>query len=83
MWEYDNNQLILGIMDKITLKELRSLVRDGSAENVTESKQITESVKQIRYSSGVYGLNGALLRGEETGKLYAIIGRLPALFFYC
>ena len=70
-------------MEKITLKELRSLVRDGSAENVTECKQITESVKQIRYSSGVYGLNGALLRGDKTNKLYAIIGRISALFYYC
>lgn len=70
-------------MEKVTLKELRRLVRNGSAENVTESKQITESVKQIRYSSGVYGINGALLRGDKTNRLYAIIGRLPALFFYC
>lgn len=70
-------------MERTTLKELRRLVRNGSAENVTECKQITESVERICYSSGVYGLNGALLRGEETGKLYAIIGRLPALFFYC
>ncbi len=70
-------------MDKITVKELRRLVKIGAAEEITECKQITESVKQIRYSSGVYGLNGALLRGRETGKLYAIIGRTSALFYYC
>ena len=70
-------------MEQTTLKELRRLVRNGSAENVTECKQITEGTTRIAYSSGIYGVNGALLRGEETGKLYAIIGRLPALFFYC
>lgn len=70
-------------MEKVTVKELRRLVKIGAAEEITECKQITESVKQISYSSGVYGLNGALLRGEETGKLYVIIGRISALFYYC
>lgn len=70
-------------MEQTTLKELRRLVRIGDAEEITECKQITESVKQISYSSGVYGVNGALLRGMETGKLYAIIGRVSALFYYC
>ena len=70
-------------MDKITVKELRRLVKIGAAEEITECKQITESVKQISYSSGVYGLNGALLRGEKSNMLYAIIGRTSALFYYC
>ena len=83
MWEYDNNQLKKRIMGQTTLKELRRLVRAGAAEEITECKQITESVKQISYSSGIYGLNGALLLGRETGKLYAIIGRISALFYYC
>ena len=70
-------------MEKVTLKELRRLVKIGAAKEITECKQITESVKQISYSSGIYGLNGALLRGEKSNKLYAIIGRSPALFYYC
>lgn len=70
-------------MEKVTLKELRRLVRTGAAEKITECKQITESVKQISYSSGVYGLNGALLRGKKSNRLYAIIGRISALFYYC
>lgn len=70
-------------MEKVTLKELRRLVRNGSAEKITESKQITEGTTRIAYSSGVYGVNGALLRGDKTNRLYAIIGRIPALFFYC
>ena len=55
-------------MEKVTVKELRHLVKIGAAEEITECKQITESVKQISYSSGVYGLNGALLRGEKKIK---------------
>lgn len=70
-------------MEKITLKELRRMVKIGAAEEITECKQITESVIQISYSSGIYGINGALLRGEKTSKLYAIIGRSAALFYYC
>lgn len=70
-------------MEQTILKELRRLVRIGAAEEITESKQITESVRQISYSSGVYGLNDALLRGENSNKLYAIIGRSAALFYYC
>lgn len=70
-------------MEKVTVKELRRLVKIGAAEEITECKQITESVKQISYSSGVYGLNGALLRGEKTNRLYAIIGRTSVLFYYC
>ena len=70
-------------MERITLKELRRLVRNDSAENVTECKQITEGTTRIAYSSGIYGVNGAVLRGDKTNRLYAIIGRIPALFYYC
>lgn len=70
-------------MEKVAVKELRRLVKIGAAEEITECKQITESVTQISYSSGVYGLNGALFRGDKTNKLYAIIGRISALFYYC
>ena len=70
-------------MEKVTVKELRRLVKIGAAGEITECKRITESVKQISYLSGVYGLNGALLRGEKSNKLYAIIGRSAALFYYC
>lgn len=70
-------------MEKVTLKGLRRLVKIGAAEEITECKQITESTTRIAYSSGVYGVNGALLRGDKTNRLYAIIGRIPALFYYC
>ena len=54
-------------MEQTTLKELRRLVKIGAAEEITECKQITESVKQISYSSGIYGLNGAFVVKNQTG----------------
>ena len=69
-------------MEKVTLKELRRLIMTGAAENVEQCGQIHEHVTQIGYSCGVYGCNGGLLRGNKTGKLYAIIGRTPAMFYY-
>lgn len=70
-------------MEQTTLKELRRLVRIGAAEKITKCKQITEGTTRIAYSSGIYGINGALLRGDKTNRIYAIIGRIPALFYYC
>lgn len=69
-------------MEKMTQKELRRFVRNGAAEEITQCGQIHESTTQIGYSSGVYGCNGCLLRGDKTGKLYAIIGRSFAMFYY-
>lgn len=37
---------------------------------------------QVGYSSGVYGCNGMLLKGNKTGKLYAITSRTTAVFVF-
>ena len=37
---------------------------------------------KVGYSVGVYGLNGGLLQGHESGTLYAITARTSALFIY-
>lgn len=71
-------------MRKYTLKELRELVRLGLAEDCTNKPSeyiyTLRSIEKVGYSSGVYGLNGGLVRDTETGKLYAIIGRGSNLF---
>lgn len=71
-------------MRKYTLKELRELVRLGLAEDCTNKSSeyiyTLRSIEKVGYSSGVYGLNGGLVRDTETGKLYAIIGRGSNLF---
>ena len=68
-------------MKKTTLRELRTLVKDGIA---IELKDIDEalSLETIRMSFGVYGMTGALLIDNNNGKLYAIIGRTSTLFYY-
>lgn len=78
--EYDKPKFL--DMEKMTQKELRRLIRNGAAENITQCGQIHEPITQIGYSSGLYGCNGGLLRGDKTGKLYAIIGRTSAMFYY-
>ena len=71
-------------MRKYTLKELRELVRFGVAENYTNKPSeyiyTLRRLEKVGYSSGVYGINGALVEDTETGQLYAIIGRNSNLF---
>lgn len=76
--------------DKYTQRQLREMVKDGLAEDITYGnndtrKQIEEAegyYTQVGYSSGVYGCNGMLLKGNKTGKLYAITSRTTAVFVF-
>lgn len=75
---------------RYTQKELKALVRDGIAVDITNGDNETrrkieaeeEYYTQIGYSAGIYGCNGALLQGHKTGKLYAITARTSALFVF-
>lgn len=71
-------------MIKYTLKALRELVRLGVAEDYTnkpaENLYELRRLEKVGYSSGVYGINGGLVKDPETGSLYAIIGRCTNLF---
>ena len=71
-------------MKKYTLKALRELVRLGVAEDYTnkpaEYLYTLRRLEKVGYSSGVYGINGGLVKDPETGSLYAIIGRCTNLF---
>jgi len=79
------------MMSKYTQKQLRALVASGQAEDVTridndeywQLKLKEGLLDQVGYSSGVYGLNGALLQGYNTGTLYAVTARTTALFILC
>lgn len=65
----------------MTQKELKRLVRVGAAKDVTDSSSrndIPERYSQAGYSSGIYGCNGMLLRGES-GQLYAVCARTTAI----
>lgn len=77
-------------MRKYTQRELKALVRTGAAVDITnhgtaEYKALREKEKaldKLGYSSGMYGINGGLLQGQETGTLYAITARSTAVFIY-
>lgn len=77
-------------MRKYTHKELKTLIRTGAAVDITnhgtaEYEALIENEKdldKLGYSSGIYGINGGLLQGQETGTLYAITARSTAVFIY-
>ena len=73
-------------MKKYTQRQLKDLARTGAAQDVTrygfqEMNQFREGrrLDKIGYSSGVYGINGGLLRDMDTGELFTITARNTAL----
>lgn len=72
-------------MTKYTQKQLKELVKNGAAVDVTNAKgveAIGEAYRQIGYSCGVYGCNGMLLQGLESGTLYAVTSRTTAIYIF-
>lgn len=72
-------------MKKYTQKELKNYVRSGLAVDITkahDTSAINEHIEKIGYSSGTYGINGALFVGVESGMLYAITSRSTSLFMF-
>ena len=72
-------------MIKTTQKTLKKYVAAGIAHDITRysfveanALYMAHSLETIAVSSGVYGLNGALLK-DENGKLYAITARNTTL----
>ena len=77
-------------MKKYTQKQLRGLVdakmaidlskiTDGEAQALRKQEN---GFTQEGYAHGVYGCTGKLLKGNNTGQLYTIIGRVSALFSF-
>ena len=77
-------------MTKFTQKQLREMVANGIAEDISrgtnETRNEIEAVEgwltQVGYTSGVYGCSGMLLKGCNTGKLYAITSRTQAIYVF-
>ena len=77
-------------MTKFTQKQLREMVANEIAEDISrgtnetrnEIKAVEGWLTQVGYSSGVYGCNGMLLKGRNTGKLYAITSRTQAIYIF-
>lgn len=73
---------------KTTLKDIRSYVTANAAEDLTKKNfseiddiRVSEcGFDTIAYSTGIYGVTGVLVKGNTTGKLYAVTARTSALF---
>ena len=68
---------------KTTLKELRNFAKTRIAKDVThldnkEMELLAKGRKNIAFSHGTYGCNGALF--EKDGELYVVIGRAANLW---
>lgn len=72
-------------MKKYTQRELKNLIELGAAIDITNAPTSLEQYRRldpIGVSRGKYGMNGGLLKDNQTGQLYAITARNTALFFY-
>ena len=77
-------------MKKYTQKQLKELVKNNLAVDITNGDNTTRSdilkiegsYEKIGYSAGIYGVNGLLLEGNATKKLYAITNRSTSIFVF-
>ena len=72
--------------ERMTQKEIKRFVVLGVAEDITHlsfdacnALRKAHSFTTLNVSTGVYGMNGALFR-DENSKLYAITSRTSTLF---
>lgn len=72
-------------MERYTQKQLKTFVAAGVALDITnysfeQAKALYNcGIEQIGYSTGIYGINGALFKDKE-GNMYAITARNTTLF---
>ena len=77
-------------MTKYTQKQLREMIAVGIATDIKnynidqahELEKVEGWLSQVGYASGVYGCNGQLWQGHNTGKLYAIPARTQAIYLF-
>jgi len=67
---------------KTNLKELKGLVTYGSTILLNDYNTFVKGLRVVALSTGLYGINGALLIDPKTNQTYAIIGRCSCLFYY-
>ena len=77
-------------MMRVTQKELRNIAKQEYCEDITHANDFDYKcimaeegwLDTLAYSAGIYGGNGKLYRGHNTGKLYAITTRSSAYFMF-
>lgn len=69
---------------KVNLKDIKSYnAIDITYKSFKEIKKLINKetgFREVAYSSGVYGVNGAIVQGIKSNKLYKIASRTSALF---
>jgi hypothetical protein len=68
---------------QVTLSVIKHMIKTGAAVDITNTDGITRRPYNstiVFYSAGINGLNGIVLRNDETGQLYAVAGRVRNLF---
>lgn len=71
-------------MTKYTKKQLKAMVRDGIAIDVTHASsqsEIPEYYTKVGYAESIYGCGGMLLKGIS-GQLYAVTDRTNAIYLF-
>lgn len=69
---------------KTTQKEIKRLINWGAAIELTDTKTVPAGrLTTVAMSFGLYGMNGAILKDDKTGQLYAIPRRDGIILYYC
>lgn len=72
---------------KTTLKALKETkamdITTLSFEEVRKIQKSEGGLRKVAVSHGTYGMNGALLEGNNTGDLYKVCARNSTLFQVC
>lgn len=74
------------MLEKVTNTRIRRWIKDGEAVNITNYDTGTmkrflseRRVTRMMYSTGIFGVNGCIIRDKDTGVTYAISARTKAL----
>lgn len=76
---------------KVTQKFIRNFLRsipdaidldELYRNNAGTNRGVSEVRETLYVSRGIYGLNGFIQRGMETGKFYVCASRSSAMFYY-
>lgn len=73
-------------MGTITRKELKRLAATGAAYDVSNIPNgemeliVRNGITKIAFAYGTYGCSGALFKGNNSGALYVVIGRVGNLW---
>ena len=78
-------------MIKVTQKFIKQFLKDNPdaidldekyRNNAGIERGISEARETLYISRGIYGLNGFIQRGMESGKFYVCSSRSSAMFYY-